>query len=232
MVEFIDIFQGVALELGKALGTVGAGFIVGTAQLVVVVLFILLGYLVARLIVSAVNRALEHSNLEGWLEKKGLHDALLGFTVKGLIGTLIKLVTVATFLGIAARTANLGFVEQLVFWFIGYIPSLVQGIVIIAIALLGVDYVTDKITAGKGVPLGRFLATAFKVFVGYTAVVIALPLLLPGADVELLKLAFLLILGAASLALGLGLAIAIGLGLKDTVASLGKKREKEIERLI
>ncbi len=228
----VDAASSVTLQLAQALGIAGANFILGLAQLVVLVLFIILGFLVAGFIIKLVNRGIDEAKMENWLEKRGMHDALLGFSPKGLVGTVVKLLTVTVFLGIAANVTNLGFIEGLVMWFISYVPRLVEGIVILAIALFGAEYVAEKISRDKDIPLGRGIATAIKLFVGYTAVVIAMPLILPGADVEILKLAFLLLLGALSLALGLGLAIAIGLGTKDTVASIAKGKAKELEKLI
>ncbi len=228
----VDAAATVTLRLAEALGIAGANLILGLAQLVVVALFIILGYVVAAMIIGIVNRGIAHSKVEDWLEKRGMHDAMMGFSFKGIVGSIIKLITVSVFLGIAANVTNLGFLEGLVLWFVSYVPSLVQGIVIIAIAFFGAEYVVEKIKHEKGVPFARGLSTAIKVFVGYTALVIALPLVLPGADVEILKLAFLLLLGSASLALGLGFAIAIGLGFKDAVAGVAKTKEKDLEKLL
>ncbi len=229
----VDVVTGVTLELGTQLAVASANFIVGLAQAIVVVLFILLGYLVAKLINHfIVNRGLEHAKAEDWLEKRGMHDALMGFTLRGILGSFVKLLTVAVFLGVASDITNLGFLETLVLWFVSYVPALIEGAIIIAIALFGAEYVAEKVKKEKGVPFARGIGTAIKVFVGYTAVVIALPLILPGADVEILKLAFLLLLGSAGLALGLGGAIAIGLGLKDTVADVAKSKQKDFEKLL
>ncbi len=236
MVEIInpvDAATTVTLKLAEALGIAGANLILGLTQLLVVGLFIILGYVVAAVLIKIVNRGIEHSKVEDWLEKRGMHDAMMGFSFRGLVGSIVKLFTVAAFLGIAAGLdTNLGFLETLVLWFISYVPRLVEGIVIVSIAFFGAEYVVEKIKHEKGVPFARGISTAIKVFVGYTALVIALPLVLPGADVEILKLSFLLLLGSASLALGLGFAIAIGLGFKDAVAGVAKSKEKELEKLI
>jgi hypothetical protein len=228
----MDIASNVTIQLTQALGLAGANLILGLAQLVVVSLFVILGFLVAGFIIKLVNRGIDEAKAEKWLEQRGMHDALLGFAPKALVGTIVKLLTLSVFLGIAANVTNLGFVEGLVLWFISYVPRLIEGIVIISLALFGAEYVTEKISRDKEIPFGRAVGTAIKLFVGYTAVVIALPLVLPGADVEILKLSFLLLLGALALAIGLGMAIAIGLGAKDAVAAVAKRKEKELEKLI
>ena len=60
--------------------------------------------------------------------------------------------------------------------------------------------------------------------------VIALPLVLPNADVEILKTTFFLIVGAFARP-SAGLAIAIGLGTKDTIAAVQEK-QKTLKRLV
>lgn len=237
MVEVVDAFASATVKVAETLGAAGANMLVGFLQTVLTVVFVLLfailGYIVAKLVIKhVVSPLIEHSNAEAFLEKRGMHDALLGFSFKGVIGTLVKLVTVAVFLGVAANIANLNFLENLVVGFISYVPSLVQGAVILIIALLGAEYVAEKISSARDMPFAKAIATLVKIFVAYTAIVIALPLLLPGADVEILKLAFVLTVGAFALALGLGGAIAIGLGAKDSIAVLAKKKEKELEKLL
>jgi hypothetical protein len=109
---------------------------------------------------------------------------------------------------------------------------LLQGVTILVIALLAVDYVADRLKKASDIPFPKLLALSVKVFVGYTALVVALPLVLPGADVSILKDFFTLIVAGFALAFGLGSAIAIGLGMKDAVAGVAKKKEKELDKIL
>lgn len=218
-------------RLAEAVSLVAKDFVVGLASIIVVLFFLVLGWLVGKILVRILHAFLEGIQLEEKLEKKGVHDALLGFTATGILSTFVKLATYAVFLGIAASVVKLGFLELLVLRFIDYVPLLIQGVTVLALFMLGADYVTDRIKASK-VPFSKILGIAVEVLIVYTGVVIALPLVLPGADVEILKTTFSLILGGLVLAVGLGLAIAIGLGTKDTIASVAKKKEKTLERLI
>jgi hypothetical protein len=177
------------------------------------------------------KRFLEKIGLEKWIKRKGLDTALLGFTVTGVLCTFLKLVTIAVFLGIAADVAKLTFLLDVVRWFVSYVPLLVQGATILLIALLAGDYVTDRIKESKA-PFARAVGMAFEVFIIYTALVMALPLLLPNADVEILKTAFILVVGGVVFALALGFAIAIGLGAKETIAKIAKKKESDFEKLV
>lgn len=219
-------------NLSNAVGQITSNFVAGLADFVVVVIFLAIGYLVARFLASIVKRGLHEIRLEKKLEEKGMHDALAGFTVSGIIVTFVKITTFAVFLGIAADVTRLTFLNTLIYWFIGYIPSLVQGVIIVVAALLGADYVADRIRKAREVPFANMLAMLGKVFVGYTAAVIAIPLILPGADVSILKTFFVLMVAAFAVAVGFGSAIALGLGLKDVVRDVGKKKEKDVMKLL
>jgi len=225
-------YEEVLAQLASSLASVALNLVNGAIEVLIVILFLLLGYYVAKIVEKAVVMAAEKSGVEKWVKDHGLQDALAGFTLTGLSVMLVKLVVIAAFLGIAADVTNIGFLRGLVTGFIGYVPLLLQGIVVIVLAMLAIDYVSDRIEASKNVPFAKTIAVVAKAFVAYTALVIALPLVLPSADTELLRVAFYLLVGSLALSLGLGMAIAIGLGLKDTVADLAKKRKADIEKII
>ncbi len=220
-----------ATNLSDAVTQVAKDFVIGLASIIVVLFFLVLGWIVGRILVRVLHAFLEGIQLERKLEKRGIHDALLGFTVTGVLSTFTKLITYAVFLGIASSVVRLAFLENLVTWFVGYIPLLLQGVAILVLALLAGDYVTDRVKASK-VPFAKIFGIALEAFIVYTALVMAFPLVLPNADVEILKTTFFLVIGAIALALGLGLAIAIGLGTKDTIAAVAKKKQKSLERVI
>lgn len=220
-----------ASNLSLVVSDVAKNFVVGLAAIIVVLFFLVLGWIVGRILVRVLHAFLEGIQLEHKLEKRGIHDALLGFTVTGVLSSFVKLLTYVVFLGIASSVVHLAFLENLVVWAVGYVPVLIQGVVILMLALLAGDYVTDRIKASK-VPFAKLFGMALEGFIVYTALVISLPLLLPNADVEILKTTFFLIVGAFAIALGFGLAIAIGLGTKDTIAAVAKKKQKTLERLV
>ncbi|MFA4945950.1 MAG: hypothetical protein WC607_00195 [Candidatus Micrarchaeia archaeon] len=227
----MDVWSLLSSRLSDAFARVAENFFVGLADALVVVLFLILGWITGKLLAAALAKFLESVKLEKGLKRRGLEDALFGFTVTGILEKFVKLLSYAAFLGIAADVVNLSFLGVLVYWFVGYVPLFLQGAVIIVLALLGVDYLGNYLKASR-MPFKRFLAAAAKFFVLYTAVTMALPLVLPNADVTLLYTAFTLFLGAAAVALGLGFAIAIGFGLKDTVASVARKRMDDFERIV
>lgn len=226
-----DSLSLLASNLSTVVSDVAKNFVVGLAAIIVVLFFLVLGWIVGRILVRVLHAFLEGIQLEHKLEKRGIHDALLGFSVTGVLSSFVKLLTYIVFLGIASNVVHLSFLENLVNWAVSYVPVLIQGVVILMLALLAGDYVTDRIKASK-VPFAKIFGMALEGFIVYTALVISLPLVLPNADVDILKTTFFLIVGAFALAIGLGLAIAIGLGTKDTIAAVAKKRQKTLERLV
>lgn len=218
-------------RLVSALGTAATNFLLGLMDLLIIIVFLGIGWLVAGLLVSILESFLQQIGLEKELKKRHLHDALMGFTLTDILSKVLKLLTLAVFLGIAAEITNLLFLGDIVRWFIGYVPLFVQGVVILLFALLAGDYLTDGIKRSS-IPFRNLVGWIIEAFIVYTGIVMALPLFLPNADVSLLRMAFLLLLGALGVAFGFGLAIAIGLGLKDTVARVAKKKEDDLEKLV
>lgn len=219
-------------RFGFALGRLTENFVGGLADFIVVIVFLGIGYIVAKTLSKIVERGLTEMKIEQKLKQKGLHDALVGFKLTEIIRVFVKLAAFAVFLGIAADVTNLEFLNQLTWWFLNYLPGLMQGVIIMVVALLGVDYVSDRLAKAPDLPFPKLLSVSAKMFVGYTALVIALPLVLPGADVSILRTFFVLIVGGFAVAFGLGSAIAIGLGMKDTVASVSKKKESEFAKVL
>ncbi|HIH19774.1 TPA: hypothetical protein HA244_00730 [Candidatus Micrarchaeota archaeon] len=225
------VFDVIYSRLVFALSDASANFLLGLIDFLIVVLFLIMGWIVSMILVSVFEHFLGRIGLEKELKRRGIHDALFGFTLTDVLCKALKLLTLAAFLGIAAEVTNLTFLGQLVSWFVGYVPLFVQGLAILVLALLAGDYLTDTIKKSS-MPFRNLVGWVIEAFIVYTAVVIALPLFLPNADVSILRTAFMLLLGAVGLAFGLGLAIAIGLGMKDTVARVAKKKEDDLEKLV
>lgn len=225
------VWDLIVQRLSNALSGVVENFLVGFVDVLVVLLFIILGWVVGNVLVDALKSFFKQIKFDKSLKKRGLETSLLGFSLETVLEKFVKLMTYAAFLGIAADVVNLTFLGELVYWFVGYVPLFIQGVVIMLVALLAVGYVTKHLRDSKA-PFANLTASFLQVLVGYVALVMALPLILPNADVGLLSTAFTLFLLALAVALGLGLAIALGLGLKDTVASVAKKKQSDFEKII
>jgi hypothetical protein len=204
----------------------------GVFAFCILVVIMLVGIWVANLLGQVLSEFFKRLKLEGFLESHGVHDAFLGFTLSGIAIILLKLYVVVAFVGIAANVVMVPMLYMLAAQALGYLPSLVQGLIIVLAALMAADYLTDKIKASKKLPFAVSIGILVQLFIAYNALVIAMPLLLPSADPSLLVWSFLVLLSAFAIALGFGSAIAIGLGMKDTVAELAKKHKDKFNRLL
>ena len=203
----------------------------GVFAFAILVVILLIGMFVANILGWLLKHFLQRVRLEKFLEQHGVHDAFVGFTLSSIAVGLLKLYVVVIFLGIAADVVMVPMLYMVASQASGYMPSLVQGVVILLAGLMGGDYVTDKMKTAKKVPFINTIAILVEVFIAYNALVIALPLLLPSADPSLLVTSFLVVLAALAFALSLGSAIAIGLGMKDAVASVAAKHKDKINGL-
>ena len=214
-----------------AVGFIG-NLLEGVAAFCILVVIMLIGIWVANLLGQVLKEFFNRVKLDKFLESHGVHDAFLGFTLSGIAIILLKLYVVVAFIGIAASVVMVPMLYVLAAQALNYLPSLVQGLVIVLAALMAADYLTDRIKTSKKIPFANSIGILVQLFIAYNALVIAMPLLLPAADPSLLVWSFLVLLSAFAIALGFGSAIAIGLGMKDTVAELAKKHKDKFNRLL
>ena len=218
------------LQLG-ATGFVG-NLLAGLAAFCIFVLIMFLGIFVADLLGKALRLFFKQIKLEKYLESHGVHDAFVGFTFTDIVSSLLKLYVVVAFLAIAADMVRVPVLTYIATQAIGYLPSLVQGLIVLLAGLIAGDYITDRMKRSKTIPFANSLGILVELFIAYNALVIAMPMLLPAADPSLLVWSFLVVLAALAFALGLGFAIAIGLGMKETVADVSKKNKEKFGKLL
>ncbi|MFH1780008.1 MAG: hypothetical protein ABH803_02600 [Candidatus Micrarchaeota archaeon] len=227
-----SIYNEVMLQLGVA----SKNFLFDLGGLLMVLIAFGIGWIVANWLVDILKHFFQHVKFEEGLRKRHIHDALLGFTFTDFFTKLLKWSTLIIFLHIGGSAAmRLAgpefFLYPLISWLFAYtFSNLLQGLAILVLALVAGDYITDHIKMSK-IPFAKLVGWVIEVFIAYSGIVIALPLLIPKANVSILENSFAILLGALGLAIGLGLAIAIGLGLKDSVARVARKKEKDLEKL-
>ena len=190
------------------------------------------GLWVAQMLGLVMKRFLSKLGVEKFLQGHGVHDAFVGFTFSAIVFSLLKIYVAVAFLGIAADLVRVPMITFLAAQAIGYLPSLIQGLIILLAGLIAGDYITDRIKEHKKMPFANSVAIVIELFIAYNALVIAMPLLLPAADPSLLIWSFLIMLAAFGIALGFGAAIAFGLGMKDAVADVAKKHKSKIDSLL
>jgi hypothetical protein len=222
--------------LATQLQASAAGFIAsllsGVFAFCILAAVMLVGIWVANLLGQVLKEFFHRVRLEKFLESHGVHDAFLGFTLSGIAIIMLKLYVAVAFLGIAADMIQMPMLYMLAAQAIVYLPSLAQGLIILLVALMAADYLTDKIKESKKLPFANGIGLLVTLFIAYNALVIAMPMLLPAADPSLLVWSFLVLLSAFAIALGFGAAIAIGLGMKDTVAEIAKKNRDKFSKLL
>lgn len=218
---YTKMMESLLNVVGQAVNTIVA--------LAVVVIFFVVGYYVSLLITKLVKKAFDMAQVEEHLMKTGVYGLLSGFTLTNIVSFLLQVYINLVFLGAAAEVVGISFFQDIITGILQYLPNLVEGLAILVVALLFVGYLDFILKKHKPSALAKSISTVVQVFVAYTAVVIALPLILPGVKITILERAFELFVAAIAVAIGLGLAIAMGWGLKDSVAAAAKKNQKMMD---
>ena len=231
MVDFNVLIQEVGTKLTEVLSNFAAGAVNAILGVVIIAIFIAIGYLVAWVINKIIVAILDKLDFNKMLKSHGFKIKIAGFKIEWIITTLVKLFIMLSFLGAAVDIVELGILTEIIKALITYIPSLVQGLAIIIGAILLSEYIVNMIRATHKLALSAVFATVIQVFIAYIALVLALPLILPGIQTSILETAFELFIGAASIGIGLGLAIAFGWGFKDAISISAKKHGKMFDRM-
>lgn len=227
MAELID---QIVQKMGNSLANFSNQTIDALFAILVIFLFFIIGYLIAIVLAKVVEKIIKASNIEKALTGKETF-IVAGFPITDIITFLLKIFVVFAFLGAAAEIVKLGFITNIILWITGYLPRLFEGIVVILGALIFSDYVGKIIRQDKEIPIANLSALVVQVFTAYIALVLALPLILPGIDVSILAQAFVWFVAACAVAIGIGFGIAMGFGLKEPIAAAAKKHSKTFDYL-
>jgi len=208
--------------------------VVGLAVLVV-------GYAVAVVVESILRKAFAKAELEKKIKDKKLSHALLGFTFTGIIVGLIKWIVFLWFLTSAVGIMENSFLSfragaepvltNFLVKFAGFLPVLLEGVIILVIGLLIAEYLSTRIKAGVRFQAGT-ISLAVKALIIYFTVVTLLSNPVYGLDVGVITTIFNYLVLSGALGIGGGIAIAVGLGMKDSVSRLSKKHERGFEKTI
>ncbi|MCD6403234.1 MAG: hypothetical protein J7K98_02815 [Candidatus Aenigmarchaeota archaeon] len=106
---------------------------------------------------------------------------------------------------------------------VSFLGGIIEALVIILVGYALTDYVTKNIRETKK-PFSEIIANFVFFIMMYIVFALALPFI--GIDTTLINAILVIILAS----IGIGLAIAIGLGLKDTIARIAKKYEKQLTK--
>ena len=230
----MDLLQTIGDQLIQSFQGFWNGFAGAFIAVLLLLIFLVIGYFLAKVIARVVDELLKAIKLEKLLNKTGLPKKFGGFTVTGIILLFVELFTILTFLAIATDipAVNLGIVTEAIKWVIGYIPFLIQGLIVLVVAMLFANYVSNIIKESEKLPLANAIAFIVQLFIGYAALVMSIPLILPNADVGILKSAFEWFIAALAIELGLGIGIATGLSLRRPIEKAASKRPGMFDYLL
>lgn len=178
-------------------------------DLIFAVVVLLIGYLIAHIVGSLIERVLIKVKFDKWvLEKTRLRIHVGAVKLSELFALIAKWYVFILFLPPAANIIKLeplaGFLMKLAEW----IPQLILAIIIGLIGFIAADYIANKVrqTKAKGC---RPLASLARAVVLIFTILLVLDQI--GVEISIAKNSFLIILAGISL----GFALAFGLGLKD-----------------
>ena len=193
----------------------------GLPKIIGFLLILLIGWLIASAIATAVaailravkfNDLARRAGLSGFVQNMGVHTDAAGFlaNVAKWFVRLIVLVTAFDALGLPAVSQVL---QQLLLW----LPNLVVALVVLVIGGLAANALASLVrgaTAESGLGNPDLLATIARIAAWAFAIVIAVNQI--GIATALVNTLFMATVGAIALALGL----AFGLGGRDTAAQI------------
>ena len=198
-------------------------------RLIGVLLILILGWLLAKLIETAIIRLLKLVRLDTLSEKSGANNFLakggIKYTLSELIGVLVYWIMMLIVIITALNALQWTVAAELLNRVVAYIPNVIASIVILVIGMFVSTVLAGVIrtaTGNAGIKQSRLLGQITQVVVIIFAIVIAL---------EQLNIGRIIIASAVQIilaALGLGLAIAFGTGCKDIA---GKYMAELINRM-
>jgi len=198
-------------------------------RLIGVLLILILGWLLAKLIETAIIRLLKLVRLDTLSEKSGANNFLakggIKYTLSELIGVLVYWIMMLIVIITALNALQWTVAAELLNRVVAYIPNVIASIVILVIGMFVSTVLAGVIrtaTGNAGIKQSRLLGQITQVVVIIFAIVIAL---------EQLNIGRIIIASAVQIilaALGLGLAIAFGVGCKDIA---GKYMAELINRM-
>ena len=198
-------------------------------RLIGVLLVLILGWLLAKLIETAIIRVLKLVRLDTLSEKSGANNFLakggIKYTLSELIGVLVYWIMMLIVIITALNALQWTVAAELLNRVVAYIPNVIASIVILVIGMFVSTVLAGVIrtaTGNAGIKQSRLLGQITQVVVIIFAIVIAL---------EQLNIGRIIIASAVQIilaALGLGLAIAFGVGCKDIA---GKYMAELINRM-
>ena len=187
-------------------------------QLIGAIVILIVGYIIARVLMSVVARLLQGIGFDRWMERAGIKQVFDRAETRETPATVIaKLIFWFVFIiAIVMATDALGIpqVSEVFAQLIAYIPNIIAAILILILAALLANFLSGVVRGATGNELlgsiARYAIIVYAVFAALTQL---------GIAVQLTANTFLIVLGAVALAA----AIAFGLGSREVARDIVEK---------
>ncbi|MEK6863871.1 MAG: hypothetical protein AABX27_01145 [Nanoarchaeota archaeon] len=219
------ILEEAGLAVVSPIASLYKEFVAIFPGLVAALLIIILGYFISLLLGYVAKFVLRKLGADKILGKVKAPVSLQDFSVSGITGRLVKWYVFIIFLGEAAGILNLGVLSELFTRFVLWLPQLIVAMMAVFVGFIVAYYVGHVIEADIKLKGARTMAKVFEYVILFIAFVIALEQI--GLQVDLLKNAFLLVLGALSFGVALAIGLSFGLGLKGNAAKMFADMKKK-----
>ncbi|MFH1065386.1 MAG: hypothetical protein V1734_02665 [Nanoarchaeota archaeon] len=219
------VLEEAGIAILSPLASLWQGFIAIFPGLVAALIIIILGYFVSLLLGHVVKIVLGKLGADKIMGKVKAPSSLQNFSVSSMTGRLTKWYVFIIFLGEAANILKLGVLSELFTRFVLWLPQLIIALLAVFVGFIVAYYVGHVIESDIKLKGAKTMAKVFEYVILFIAFVIALEQI--GLQVDLLKNAFLIVLGALGLGVALAIGLSFGLGLKGDAAKMFANMKKK-----
>lgn len=214
-------FNGFYQEVKSALTEMLNNFAQFLPKLMLAVVLLIIGYVIAKTISKLVRVVFERLGLNGLLEKSGfttqLHRAGIKASPGTFIASLIFWLTMLFVLKIAAQSASIQDISDIILAIIQFMPNAITAALILLFGFIVADVIKNAVFNALDKMGLEYARTLSKVIFGFIFILIlTVALSKINIQTELLNATVQIMLGALALAL----ALALGLGLKRLAGSI------------
>lgn len=190
-------------------------------KLLAVVVILFFGWIIAKLVRTAVKRILELVKFDNFAEKSGLEAFMnsgdVNVTLSGIISQVVYWLVIIMFIITGANMLGLTEVAQLLHDLAAYLPRIILAILVMIFGTLLARFINRLVFAWlHSIKFERALVVSTSVEYGIQILALFIALEQLGIGVQLINSLFVIVFGAIFLAL----ALAFGLGGRDRAAKV------------
>ncbi|MDG1097404.1 MAG: hypothetical protein P8N23_07345 [Methylophilaceae bacterium] len=190
-------------------------------KLLAVVVILFFGWIIAKLVRTAVKRILELVKFDNFAEKSGLEAFMnsgdVNVTLSGIISQVLYWLVIIMFIITGANMLGLTEVAQLLHDLAAYLPRIILAILVMIFGTLLARFINRLVFAWlHSIKFERALVVSTSVEYGIQILALFIALEQLGIGVQLINSLFVIVFGAIFLAL----ALAFGLGGRDRAAKV------------